>query len=711
MRNRGVRKQRIVLVQTKMIRFLFIVISIMFLHESVAEAYIGPGAGFAFVSSFFIFFITIFLAILTIFFWPLRLIVKVFVTRKKSNSAKHGIKRVVIVGLDGMDPDLAARYMKEGKLPNLLKLSSSGTYQKLQTTLPSISPVAWSTFITGVDPSRHNIFDFLNRDLNTYLPELSSTKIEKNSKTFSLGSFSLLRGKPRVKLLRKSKPFWNILGEYGIFSSVIRIPITFPPEKLKGVLLSGMCVPDLKGTQGTFTIYTSNNRKASKRIGGIQVSVSLEGNKIKTYIPGPNNNLSKDNEELRIPLEITLSGNEIVVLKIAKEKFMLKKRTYSKWIKLSFRCGPAMKICGICRFFVKQIHPKFEMYMTPIHIDPEKPSLPISFPLSYSIYLAKMNGSYATLGLAEDTWALNERVIDEDVFLDQAYQNHQEREKMFFDALDKTREGLCVCVFDTTDRIQHMFMRFMSENHPALDNGVDREKYRDVIEKLYMRMDSLIGQVMEKIKEKDVLIVLSDHGFKLFSRGVNLNTWLYKNGYLTLRNRRKTGREWFQDIDWKKTKAYTFGLSGIYINQTGRESKGIVLPEDKEGLKKELIKKLQGLIDEGKKETAIKKVYNSTECFDGPYRENGPDLIIGYNEGYRASWGAALGKVEEEVFADNKKSWSGDHCMDPQIVPGVFYCNKKIISDKPHIIDMAPTILDLFGIEPPSYMNGKSLIN
>ncbi len=698
----------------KLLYILVLTLSVSLLPGGIetAHAYIGPGAGFAFISSFFILLVSILLAVMTILFWPLSLVIRGLKTKKRS-FAKHDTKRVIIVGLDGLDPDLATQYMQEGKLPNLSELGSSGTFQKLQTTLPPISPVAWSTFITGVDPSRHNIFDFLNRDLRTYLPELSSTKVETGSKrNLSIGKYSIPLSKASVKLLRKGKPFWTHMDKYGIFSAIIRVPITYPPEKLNGVLLSGMCVPDLKGTQGTFTGYTSNINSVEKQTGGVQIHVDREGNKIKTHIPGPDNYLLKKTEEMRIPLIITVNSEDEATLEILKEKIRLKKGTYSPWVKLTFKAGPGMKVHGICRFYIKNIQPDFEMYMTPINIDPESPSLPISFPFSYSVYLAKIMGSYATLGLAEDTWALNERVIDEDIFLEQAYKHHEERETMFFNAIDKTKNGLCVCVFDTTDRIQHMFMRFISKDHPAHSiNNVVKENYENTVEQLYTRMDDMIGRVMKTIDKDDVLMVISDHGFKQFKRGINLNSWLYKNGYLAMKDGKETGDEWFKDIDWSKTRAYTFGLSGIYINQKGREAQGIVSSDEKEELKAELINRLKGLPDEETEQIAIKEVYDITKHYDGPYRDNGPDLIIGYNEGYRASWGAAVGRVDAKTFEDNNKSWSGDHCMDPRLVPGVFFCNRKISDDTPHIKDMAPTVLDLFGVEIPSYMDGKPLIS
>ncbi len=68
-----------------------------------------------------------------------------------------------------------------------------------------------------------------------------------------------------------------------------------------------------------------------------------------------------------------------------------------------------------------------------------------------------------------------------------------------------------------------------------------------------------------------------------------------------------------------------------------------------------------------------------------------------------------MGKVTSKVFSDNTKAWSGDHCIDPHLVPGVIFANRKILAENPGIEDLAPTALELFGIEPPPYMEGKSL--
>jgi predicted AlkP superfamily phosphohydrolase/phosphomutase len=671
-----------------------------------AYGYIGPGAGFAFLSSFLVLIVTFLLAIFYLLSWPLRYLLRAAL--RKGSKSKSSVKRVIIIGLDGMDPKLADEFMRKGKLPNFSKLSELGTFASIATSYPSISPVAWSSFMTGVDPSHHNIFDFITRDPCTYQPMLSSAEIGKASRVLPIGKYMIPLGKPRMKLLRKSRPFWKILGEHGIWSSVLRVPITFPPEKFNGVLLSGMCVPDLKGSQGTFAHYTADRNKNVVETGGVNRLVEVRDGVIDTLLYGPENSLVKNGEEITIPLRIKINNTAgKAVVEISDKRFELLPRTYSPWIRLSFPAGLGIKVHGICRFYINSLDPIFDMYVTPINIDPEDPALPISHPFIYSIYLAKLQGSFGTLGLAEDTWALNEGVIDEEAFLEQAYLLYEEREKMFLNALDKTPKGLCTCVFDTTDRVQHMFFRCLDRDHPA-NRGKEVEKYKNVIEDLYVKMDGLIGKTLEYTDDKTVLIVISDHGFTQFRRGVNLNSWLFKNGYMTLKDGHTTSGDWFENVDWEKTKAFSLGLAGIFINRRGREMRGCV-EEGNEvaGLKAELMDKLSGLLDEQAGEVAIREVIDTDSASTGPYKHDAPDLLVGYNAGYRSSWTCALGRVTEDVFEDNTKHWSGDHCVDPKIVPGVIFTNRVIVKENPHLNDIAPTVLKLFGVGIPAYMKGR----
>jgi predicted AlkP superfamily phosphohydrolase/phosphomutase len=687
---------------------LFVLVTLLILADvQPAHAYIGPGAGFAFLTSFLMLFASFFLAFFTFLTLPIRMVVRFFKRKKAFANAKTD--RVVILGLDGLEPTITERLMAEGKLPNLSKLKESGSYKHLQTTYPALSPVAWSAFSTGVGPGRHNIFDFLSREKHTYLPELSSSKVGIPKRALSFGKYQIPLGKPIVRFLRRSKSFWKILGDNGIFSHILRVPITFPPEKFNGIMLSAMCAPDLWGTQGTFSFFTTDDSIDPLKEGGETAVVRRVGSMVGGAIKGPANSITKDNEPMLLPFVATILSENEVELRIDKQKIRLQKKQYSDWIELTFKAGLGIKVKGIVRFYLLETAPHFRLYMTPINIDPEKPALPISFPYFYSVYMSKLFGKFATLGLAEDTWSLNEGILDEEAFLEQAYLIHDEREQQFFHALDKTRKGVCAVVIDATDRIQHMFFRTLEDDHPAND-GKETAKYKNVIEDMYIKMDGLVGRTMAKIKEDDVFIVLSDHGFKSFKRGININAWLKQEGYLVLKEGKENSEEYFKDVDWSNTRAYAFGLAGIYLNVKGREKQGVVEPgSEYAALKAELIEKLSGFKDPENGETAITEMFDNQKIYNGPYTNDGPDLISGYNVGYRISWNGATGVVDDQIFEDNTKAWSGDHCIDPRLVPGVIFCNRTIPSEKPALMDLAPTVLELFGIKRPGYMEGRSI--
>jgi predicted AlkP superfamily phosphohydrolase/phosphomutase len=597
--------------------------------------YIGPGAGFAFLGSLLSLVMAVLAGIASAVVWPFRMAWLLLVRPRRTR-----IKKAIFLGFDGLDPVITEKLMAEGRLPNFARLRDRGAYRRLRTTFPALSPVAWSTFATGVNPAKHNIFDFLNRDLRTYAPELSSAKVWPGAK-------------PRVEMRRKSEPFWKILGRHAVKSTILRVPVTFPPEAFNGLELSAMCTPDLLGTQGMHSSFTGS-----------------EG-----VLAGP--------EGSQLPFRVREESIEI-----QGESYPLPIGDYTRWIRLRFG-----RVHGIVRFLLRQTEPEIVLYATPVQIDPENPALPISHPPFYAVYLAKLLGTYATLGLAEDTMALNEGAIGAEAFLRQATLIQTEREAMFFSALERTRRGVVACVFDTTDRVQHMF-----HSQP------------DVIEPLYCDMDRIVGKALEHTDADTAIFVLSDHGFCAFRRGVNLNSWLLREGYLALSGERTVSGEYLDGIDWSRTRAYTFGLGGVYLNLRGREAQGIVTPEEAAALKNELVSKLNGLRDEETGETGIRTVYQASDIYRGPYLNAAPDLIVGYAAGYRASWDAARGKVTGTVFEDNRKAWCGDHCVDPPLVPGVLFSNLKITADDPGIEDLAPTALSLFGVEAPAWMEGRPVV-
>ncbi|MCK4874019.1 MAG: alkaline phosphatase family protein [Phycisphaerales bacterium] len=680
--------------------------------DSAQQAYIGPGAGIALLGSFLVVLSALISAVFFALTWPIRFIWRAL--RGRRAYANAHVKRVVVLGLDGLEPTLTERFMDEGRLPNLAKLRDAGSYLHLGTTYPPLSPVAWSSFSTGANPGKHNIFDFISRNPTTYRPTQSSVSIRPGGRSLRLGRYVIPLSRPRITGLRRSKPFWTVLGEAGVFSAVLRVPITYPPDRFHGVQLSAMCVPDLRGTHGIFSYFTESGTDGSTtdgEVGGDVIQVERNGDTVRSFLRGPDNTLRADHPELRIPFKVTRSRNGSVVLSVNGQKIPLTPGRFTDWVRVTFRPVPGLvKVRGVCRFHLKQFDRPFAMYCTPVQIDPDKPVMPISHPRVYSTYLARLQGTFSTLGLAEDTWSLSEKRMTEDAFLTQAYGIHAEREQMFFDSLRRIRRGLVVCVFDGPDRIQHMFWRFIDDDHPALRNG-DRAAHEHVIREMYEKMDDLVGRTVAAIDDDTALFVMSDHGFKPFRRGVDLNALLREHGYLALRDGAEVpSGAYLADIDWSKTKAYALGLAGIYINERGREGHGIVSPgKEKDELLRELCDLLTGLRDDESNEVAIHEAVPRDRAYHGPYVDAAPDIIVGYRSGYRVSWDAVIGKCGPSVFSDNTKAWSGDHCIHPELVPGVLFSSEKLNGRGANIIDVAPTALELLGVGKPKYMDGKSL--
>jgi predicted AlkP superfamily phosphohydrolase/phosphomutase len=689
-----------------------------------AVAYIGPGAGFAFLSGGLVLVGSIFIALGVLLIFPLKMLIRVLTG---SGRIKGDTKRLVIVGFDGMDPRLARRFMDEGRMPNMSKVAEEGHFGPLSSSYPSMSPVAWSSFSTGVDASRHNIFDFITRDPCTYLPILSSTEITQGEKALlKIGKTEFFK-KPTsgIRLLRKGTPWWKTLGDRKVFSNIIRVPITFPPEKFHGVCLSGMCVPDLKGTQGSFTFWTSDSSLAGPEAGGDVLLVGRSGDTFRCPITGPPDPSESKPVPMRLPMRIdVLEEDRRLKVTIGgkgdQQVIELGVKEYSDWITLTFKAAKGKaKVTGLARFYCMGTSPEFGLYMTPIQIDPANPAMPISHPTVYSIYLAKKLGPFATLGLAEDTWALNERVIDEEAFWKQALNIWEERRLQLFDSLKTTPTGSIVCVFDGTDRVSHMFHRYLDPEHPA-NEGKDMEWGKDKVGEIYGIADDLIGELRAKLDPKrDRLMIISDHGFCQFKRGVNLNAWLRDEGYLFLKegapvdeaSGKTLSRDWLQDVDWSRTKAFSLGLTGMFINRKARERDGIVEEgEELRALKEEIAAKLSRLEDPKTGECIFREVFDAEKVFTGPYVFQAPDLFMGYVRGYRNSWDCATGACPAEVFSDNTKSWSGDHCIDPREVPGVIFSDRPINTETPDLMDLGPTALELFGVPAPKYMQGRPLL-
>lgn len=675
-------------------------------------AYIGPGAGIALLGSFLVVCAGLVLSVIALLTLPIRIVWRSI--RHRAALARAKVKRVVILGLDGLDPQLTEQFLKEGLLPNLASLRESGSYCRLGTTWPPLSPVAWSSFSTGTNPGKHNIFDFILRNASDYRPAISSVRIRPARHRVRLGRYQLPLSRASIQSLRRSKAFWNVLGDAGIFSAVLRVPISFPPDKFRGVQLAAMCVPDLRGSQGTFFQFIESNGDectADQEFDGLRVLVTKHKNSFCAELPGPANPLRSDGHTANLPLKVTRLDDNRAVLLIDGQRIPLAVETYTDWIRVGFRLAPGIKVRGMCRFLLRRLEP-FEMYGTPLQIDPARPVMSISHPKSFAVYLSKQHGPFATLGLAEDTTALSDHAIDEEQFLRQTFDIDAERQRMFFDSLRRVSRGMVVCVFDAPDRIQHMFWRFLDENHPAVKERPELiSRYRNVIRDLYIRMDELVGRTIQELGPDTALLVMSDHGFNSFDRAVDLNAWLLCEGYLSLKDDAPTSTAAnLEDVDWSRTKAYAFGLAGIYLNQKQREPQGIVEASARQPLIDELCGKLTQLHDPDRQSEAIHAAIPRESAYSGPYLSAAPDILVGYNVGYRVSWGAAKGQCGRHVFSDNTNAWSGDHCIHPDLVPGILFSNLKLNTSQANIVDLAPTALDLFGLPKPHYMDGDSLL-
>ncbi len=621
--------------------------------------------------------------------------------------------KLLVLGFDGMDPRITRSLMAEGRLPNFQRLAQKGTFTELETSVPPQSPVAWSNFITGMNPGGHGIFDFIARDPKTYLPYLSTTVTEDAKRKLKIGKWLIPLSKGKVKLLRHGKSFWEILEDHDIPTVVLRVPSNFPPSGKTTRSISGMGTPDILGTYGTFSFYTTKPYVITEETGGRIYIVDSFNNKVETKIVGPPNTFLEGNPDAELPLTIYLDPDfPVAKIVIEDTELILNEKEWSDWVTLRFKMMPFASVQGIVRFYLKSVRPDFELYMSPIQIDPRAPALPISTPADYSKELAKAIGPFYTQGIAEETWALNEGRLNEDEFLRQIEFVFDQTKKMLDYELDRFDWGLLYCYFSTSDPLQHMFWRFRDPQHPMYEPQL-AERYGETIEYYYTRLDSVLGHAMDRVGPDATVIVLSDHGFTSYRRNFHLNTWLYRNGYLALRDEfRQESDEFFENVDWSGTKAYALGINCLYINQIGREAEGIVSPgPEKEHLLDELRRKLMAVVDPETGEHVIAQVYKAEDWYSGECVDEAPDLVVGYNAGYRGSWETALGKVTRTLITDNNKAWSGDHCMAKEVIPGVLFASKPIANPQPALYDLAPTILGEFGISATPEMVGSDLFD
>jgi predicted AlkP superfamily phosphohydrolase/phosphomutase len=690
--------------------------------------------------------------------------------------------RVIVLGFDGADHALVEKGIAEGRLPNLAALAAKGGFTGLTPTIPAQTPVSWSTFSTGLSPGRTMIFDFLKRNPKTYRPEFAIA--EEGKKNFLLGkgnrigipavlgllAFVVVAGLWKILLRRRERgfgtpalvaalvagalftfmgislssllpseipwpinnrrgtPFWEEAGRKGIASVVMHVPVTFPAVDYDhGRLISGLGVTDVRGRVGTPSYYTSDPFFAPKNKNEFSVElVRLESNKgtIETEVFGPYNKLFKEPAVIKTPMTLTLAadGGSLTVAPKGSPSVTLKPGEWSPWVVFTFPFNSIVKMTGIGRFHLVSASPEIKLYLSPIHFNPADlpPSVKITAPGGLAKKLADRYGLYKTMGWQIDTWSMSEETIDEKTFLEDVDQTIEPFRKMMNDFLDDQDVRLFVQIYEFPDRVAHCFWRFLDPQHPAYD-AVKAAKWAPAVDRTYAQMDAIVGDAMKKIREGDILIVLSDHGFATWRRSVNYNTWLVENGYMTLTG--SEGKqadlemlfgqgEFWPNVDWSKTKAYAMGLGDIYINLKGREGKGSVSPgAEYEAVREEIKRKLVTLVDPKTGTRAVSRIFTREEAYGSFDADVIPDLFVTNTAGTRIGWQGSLGVVTKEMFEDNTQIWSGDHCsLDPALVPGILFANRPLPKGRlPGIADVPATIYNVLGVTPPAKLDGVPL--
>jgi predicted AlkP superfamily phosphohydrolase/phosphomutase len=668
--------------------------------------------------------------------------------------------KVVILGFDGVDPDLIEEYLAEGRLPNLRRLREEGSLQPLGTTYPPESPVAWASFHTGMNPGKHGIYDFLRRDPKTYFPNIGTN--DKVDPEFLFGQIPWRL--PRAINLMQGTPFWKATADRGIGTVVLTAPVMFPPIELAGgYMTSGLNTPDIRGTQATYHYFStdvSGEKAEDSEFGGKVSGITFSEGRAHTRILGPwdpvvrqrKENLSLELRTVReriqsssdpalrerrqelqnrirdldqeryieVPLafEADRVGRKLTV-ELQGQRHTVAEGKWSDWLDISFRVTALVSIHGICRFYPVEVGSQVRIYMSPIEMDPRRPPLPISYPRGFSAELAREVGLFKTRGWAAESAALKELKIGEDAFLEDLFEFVDKQEQITLYTLRNKPWSLFISVFEAPDRAQHMFWRLIDPRHP-LHDPVLVEKYGDTIRRVYERMDETIGKVRAELGEDTVLIALSDHGFHSFRTGMNINTWLVENGFMFLKGQNDhqmnlndlfSQQNFFINVDWTRTRAYSLGLGLIFINLAGRERNGVVQPgEEYERVKAELTARLVEVVDPATGGKVVDNVYDAARIYHGPLTGGAPDLIVGFAEGYRVSWQTALGAVPPGTLEVNDQKWSGDHCsVDAATTSGFIAVNRSISKSDPAIVDLAPTVLQLFGLPVPGEMDGKPL--
>jgi predicted AlkP superfamily phosphohydrolase/phosphomutase len=626
-------------------------------------------------------------------------------------------RKMIVLGVDGMDPELLREYMKHGEMPNAQRLIATGGFRVLGTSEPPQSPVAWSNFITGLNPGGHGMFDFLALDRKNLLPYLTTSAIvPAGIGPLELGGWRIPLGSERVTLLRQGTAFWQLLGAAGVDVTIVRMPANYPPVSSPGATLSGMGTPDLRGTSGTFMFFSNDPKFVARDVSGGELrKFQTTDDRLFAAVKGPPNGLRVEATPLSTVLEVVPDpDHDVALVRGGAREYLVKAGEWSDWIGLEFKLLPAFAtVTGMVRVHLKSVHPYLEMYVSPVNIDPRSPAQEISVPDDYAPMLAAQVGPFYTEEMPEDSKALSAHVLSADEYLDQSGVVLDESRRLL--ALELQRftarndPAFLFFYFSTIDQRHHMMGRHVDPRHPffAIDSS---PRARQSMAETYRKIDRLLGEILDRTGPQTAVVVMSDHGFANFYKQANLNAWLRDAGYLVLREDATPvaaeSDEWLSGIDWSRTRAFSIGLNSLYINVAGREQHGIVPASERLDLAREIADRLRTWTDSENDRPVVTSPSLREEIYRGPMLAAAPDIIVGYGDGYRASWATSKGQTATELLEDNRDEWSADHCVDPAAAPGVLFANLPMATDAPQLTDLTVGILEYFDVRRGPQMRG-----
>lgn len=626
-------------------------------------------------------------------------------------------KKMLVLGFDGMDPGIVKRLMEQGQLPNMQRLSGQGVFTMMHSSIPPQSPVAWGSFISGADPGVFGIFDFIHRDPKTYIPMFSQSETLPSSMLVNLGQYRIPLKPGKIVLKREGRAFWDYMEDRDIEATIFKVPTNYPPSASSQRTLAGMGTPDILGGYGTYSLYTSDENESQSDFSATSIYYAYidENNVMEGQIEGLKNPMLKEDESVVVPFKVYVDNrHKTARIDIQGQEILIAEKEYSDWVEIKFSLiNHLAGITGMVKFYLMEMGEKFRLYISPTHLSPRDPALPISTPSGYSRELADKVGLFHTIGLPADTKALSNGTFAMENFITQSLSVFQESCRLFdyeLQHFNSRQQGLLFFYFSSLDQGQHMFWALNDKEHPYYHPEESR-KFAYITDEMYRKFDRVLGKALKSIDPGIPVVVMSDHGFGPFRRAVNINNWLVREGYLKL-NAGAGGEETsiLEYADWPASKAYALGMNGLYLNMKGREKEGMVNTAERRKLLEEIKGKLETLIDPKNGQKVISCAYISEDNFSKDFIDRAPDIILGFDRGYRISNESPIGTLNREMIMDNMNWWSGDHCVDPKKVPATFIANFKIQRQVPDMQDIAPTILKYFGIATPAQMTGKALI-